>query len=75
MIVARAMHRAGVTCPSRGAAHVLRHSVASSLLRQGASLHPQSACCRVLCWVDGAPSPPSRHSPGIAAGTVPPPQS
>jgi site-specific recombinase XerD len=38
MIVARAMHRAGVTCPSRGAAHVLRHSVASSMLRHGASL-------------------------------------
>jgi len=38
MIVARAMHHAGVTCPSRGAAHVLRHSVASSMLRHGASL-------------------------------------
>ena len=38
MIVARAMHRAGVSCPSRGAAHVLRHSVASSMLRNGASL-------------------------------------
>ena len=38
MIVAQAMRRAGVTCPSRGAAHVLRHSVASSMLRQGASL-------------------------------------
>lgn len=38
VIVTRAMHRAGVTCPSRGAAHVLRHSVASSMLRQGASL-------------------------------------
>jgi len=38
MIVAKAMHRAGVRCPSRGAAHVLRHSVASSMLRQGASL-------------------------------------
>jgi site-specific recombinase XerD len=32
------MRRAGVTCPSRGAAHVLRHSAASSMLRQGASL-------------------------------------
>jgi site-specific recombinase XerD len=32
------MRRAGVTCPSRGAAHVLRHSVATSMLRQGASL-------------------------------------
>jgi site-specific recombinase XerD len=38
VIVTRAMHRAGVTCPSRGAAHVLRHSVASSMLQQGASL-------------------------------------
>ena len=37
-IVTRAMRRAGVTCPSRGAAHVLRHSVATSMLRQGASL-------------------------------------
>jgi len=37
-IVARAMRRAGVKCPSRGAAHVLRHSVASSMLHQGASL-------------------------------------
>jgi site-specific recombinase XerD len=38
VVVARAMRRAGVTCPSRGAAHVLRHFVASSMLRQGASL-------------------------------------
>jgi integrase/recombinase XerD len=38
MIVAEAMRRAGVRCPSRGAAHVLRHSIASSMLRQGASL-------------------------------------
>jgi len=38
VIVTRAMRRAGVTCPSRGAAHLLRHSVASSMLRQGASL-------------------------------------
>ena len=37
-IVAQAMRRAGVACPSRGAAHVLRHSVATSMLRQGASL-------------------------------------
>lgn len=37
-IVTRAMRRAGVKCPSRGAAHVLRHSVATSMLRQGASL-------------------------------------
>jgi site-specific recombinase XerD len=38
MIAAQAMRRAGGVCPSRGAAHVLRHSVASSMLRQGASL-------------------------------------
>jgi len=37
-MVAQAMRRAGVTCPSRGAAHVLRHSVASGMLRHGASL-------------------------------------
>ena len=37
-IVARAMRRAGVKCPSRSAAHVLGHSVASSMLHQGASL-------------------------------------
>lgn len=37
-LVAQAMRRAGVSCPSRGAAHVLRHSVASSMLRHGASL-------------------------------------
>ncbi len=38
VIVSRAMRRAGITCQSRGAAHVLRHSVATSMLRQGASL-------------------------------------
>lgn len=38
VLVAQAMRRAGVRCPSRGAAHVLRHSIASSMLRQGASL-------------------------------------
>ncbi len=38
VIVAQAMRRAGVACPSRGAAHVLRHSVASSMLHHGASL-------------------------------------
>jgi site-specific recombinase XerD len=37
-IVAKAMRRAGVTNQSRGAAHVLRHSMATSMLRQGASL-------------------------------------
>jgi len=38
VIVARAMRQAGVTCRGRGAAHVLRHSAATSMLRQGASL-------------------------------------
>ena len=38
VIVERAMLRSGVKCPSRGAAHVLRHSAASSMLRHGASL-------------------------------------
>lgn len=38
MIVKRAFRRAGVKPPCRGAAHLLRHSLASSMLRQGASL-------------------------------------
>ena len=38
IMVARAMRRAGVKCTGRGAAHVLRHSAATSMLRQGASL-------------------------------------
>jgi site-specific recombinase XerD len=37
-VVAQAMRKAGVVCPSRGAAHVLRHSVATAMLRHGASL-------------------------------------
>jgi integrase/recombinase XerD len=37
-IVDRAICRAGIIRPSRGAAHLLRHSAATSLLRQGASL-------------------------------------
>src|SRR6266540_2861266 len=45
-IVTRAMQRAGVTCPSRGAAHVLRHSVATSMLRNGASLQDIAAILR-----------------------------
>lgn len=36
-LVARAMRRVGI-CPKRGAAHILRHSVASSMLRHGVSL-------------------------------------
>ena len=46
VIVARAMRRSGVTCPSRGSAHVLRHSVATSMLRQGASLPDIAAILR-----------------------------
>jgi site-specific recombinase XerD len=38
VLVDRAIRRAGVVRPARGAAHLLRHSVASSMLRQGASL-------------------------------------
>ena len=38
VLVDRAICRAGVVKPARGAAHLLRHSVASSMLRQGASL-------------------------------------
>jgi integrase/recombinase XerD len=46
MIVASAFRRAGVKRPSRGAAHLLRHSVASSMLRQGASLQEISILLR-----------------------------
>jgi site-specific recombinase XerD len=38
LIVSRAFQRAGIIRPSRGAAHLLRHSLATALLRQGASL-------------------------------------
>ena len=38
VMVAQAMRRAGIEHAGRGAAHLLRHSVASSLLRHGASL-------------------------------------
>ena len=38
LIVARALRRAKVIRPGRGAAHLLRHGLATSLLRQGASL-------------------------------------
>lgn len=46
LIVGRALDRAGVTRPSRGAAHLLRHSVATSMLRQGASLQDIGALLR-----------------------------
>jgi site-specific recombinase XerD len=45
-IVARAIKRAGITRPSRGAAHLLRHSVATSMLREGASLQEIGALLR-----------------------------
>lgn len=45
-IVGRALRRAGVTRPSRGAAHLLRHSVATSMLRHGASLQDISILLR-----------------------------
>jgi integrase/recombinase XerD len=45
-IAARALRRAGVARPSRGAAHLLRHSVATSMLRQGASLQDIGALLR-----------------------------
>ena len=46
MIVAKALQRAGVGRPGRGAAHLLRHSVASSMLRRGASLQEISTLLR-----------------------------
>jgi site-specific recombinase XerD len=46
VIVERAMRRAGIACQSRGAAHVLRHSAATSMLRQGASLQDIAAILR-----------------------------
>ena len=46
VIVDRAFARAGVTRPSRGAAHLLRHSVATSMLRHGASLQEVAALLR-----------------------------
>jgi site-specific recombinase XerD len=46
VIVATAFRRAGIKRPGRGAAHLLRHSVASSMLRQGASLQELSALLR-----------------------------
>ncbi len=46
VIVTRAMHRAGVTCQNRGAAHLLRHSAATSMLQQGVSLQDIAAILR-----------------------------
>jgi integrase/recombinase XerD len=46
VLVGRALRRAGVARPSRGAAHLLRHSVATSMLREGASLLDIAAILR-----------------------------
>jgi site-specific recombinase XerD len=46
VIVDRALSRAGVKRPSRGAAHLLRHSVATAMLRTGASLLDVAALLR-----------------------------
>lgn len=46
IMVARAMRRAGVSCQGKGAAHVLRHSVATSMLRHGATLQDISKILR-----------------------------
>jgi len=46
VIVDSAFRRAGVTPPCRGAAHLLRHSVATSMLRHGASLQDVAAVLR-----------------------------
>lgn len=46
MIVVRAMRRANVVPPSRGAAHLLRHSFATSMLRQGATLEDIASILR-----------------------------
>jgi integrase/recombinase XerD len=49
VLVAKVMRRAGVRRPGRGAAHLLRHSVASSMLRHGASLQEISSLLRHRC--------------------------
>ena len=46
IIVARAMRRVGINCSKPGAAHVLRHSVATSMLREGVSLQEIAAVLR-----------------------------
>jgi len=46
IMVARAMRAVGIKCAKPGAAHVLRHSVASSMLREGVSLQEIAAVLR-----------------------------
>lgn len=46
VLVDSAIRRAGIKRPARGAAHLLRHSAASSMLRQGASLQDISTVLR-----------------------------
>ena len=46
MIVSEAIRRSRINRPSRGAAHLLRHSLASSMLRHGASLQDISVLLR-----------------------------
>jgi site-specific recombinase XerD len=46
LLVKKAMRRAGISCSSRGAAHLLRHSAATSMLRHGASLQEIAAVLR-----------------------------
>jgi len=46
VLVDRAIKRAGILRPGRGAAHLLRHSLASSMLRHGASLQDISTLLR-----------------------------
>lgn len=47
-LVGRALERAGIAAPSRGA-HVLRHSAATALLRQGVALDVIGAILRHRC--------------------------
>ena len=46
VIVAKAMHKAGVAPATRGAAHILRHSAATTMLRQGATMYDVAAVLR-----------------------------